>query len=105
MATTTLFTSVGNSAECATKRIDGMGEKPQCLYEAGVEPLGRSIQGYQLDVKELPLKGTGAARHSGALQQAQQDHEPEGCGASVGGLEDRVNRRGNLCTPTAMTRS
>jgi len=58
----TSFTSVGNAAECATKRIDGMGEKPQCLYEAGVEPLGRSIQGYQLDVKELPLKGTGAAR-------------------------------------------
>ncbi len=59
---TTSLTLVGNAAECATKRIDGMGEKPQCLYEAGVEPLGRSIQGYQLDVKELPLKGTGAAR-------------------------------------------
>ena len=38
----TLFTSVGNEAECATKRIDGMDGKSLCLYEAGIEPLGRS---------------------------------------------------------------
>jgi hypothetical protein len=40
----TSFTLVGNEAECATKRIDGMDGKSQCLYEAGTEPLGRSVR-------------------------------------------------------------
>src|SRR6266576_3344640 len=44
---TTSFTSVGNSAECATKRSDGMDGKSPCLYEAGMEPLGRSVRWMQ----------------------------------------------------------
>jgi hypothetical protein len=39
--------SVGNEAECATKHIDGMYGKSQCLYEAGTEPLGRSVRWMQ----------------------------------------------------------
>jgi hypothetical protein len=50
-------------------------------------------------------ESAGAARHGGVLQHAQLDHELEGCGASVGGLEGRVKRRRNPCTPTAATRS
>jgi hypothetical protein len=43
----TLFTSMGNEAECATKRSDGMDGKSPCLYEAGIEPLGRSVRWMQ----------------------------------------------------------
>jgi Pentapeptide repeats (8 copies) len=41
-------TSVGNAAECATKRIDGMDGKSPCLYEAGTEPLGHSVRWRQI---------------------------------------------------------
>jgi len=60
----TSFTSVGNEAECATKRIDEMGGKPQCLYRQALSPWGVAPGGCNPDVKELPLKGTGeAVRH------------------------------------------
>jgi hypothetical protein len=38
---------MGNEAECATKRSDGMDGKSPCLYEAGIEPLGRSVRWMQ----------------------------------------------------------
>ena len=44
----TSFTSVGSEAECATKRSDGMDGKSLCLYEAGIEPLGRSVRWMQI---------------------------------------------------------
>ena len=58
----TSFTSVGNEAECATKRIDEMGGKPPCLYRQAWSPWGVASGGGNPDVKELPLKGTGEAR-------------------------------------------
>ena len=57
----TSFTSVGNEAECATKRIDEMGGKPQCLYRQALSPWGVAPGGGNPDVKALPLKGTGGA--------------------------------------------
>jgi hypothetical protein len=57
----TLFTSMGNAAECATKRIDEMGGKPPCLYRQALSPWGVAPGGCNPDVKELPLKGTGGA--------------------------------------------
>jgi hypothetical protein len=59
---TTSFTSVGNAAECATKRIDEMGGNPQCLYRQALSPWGVAPGGGHLDVQELPLKGTGEVR-------------------------------------------
>jgi hypothetical protein len=56
------FTYLGNEAECATKRIDEMGGKPQCLYRQALSPWGVAPGGGNPDVKELPLKGTGEAR-------------------------------------------
>jgi hypothetical protein len=43
----TSFMLMGSEAGCATKRSDGMDGKSPCLYEAGIEPLGRSVRWMQ----------------------------------------------------------
>ena len=47
---------------CATKRDDGMGGKPYWLYRQSISRWGVASRGCTLEVKELPLKGTGEAR-------------------------------------------
>jgi hypothetical protein len=47
---------------CATKRGDGMSGKLHRLYRQAMSPWGVASRGGTLEVKELPLKGTGEAR-------------------------------------------